>query len=139
MDQSLDTAIADDEAATPLSDIMAALGRTARKAARVLALAPGARRNDALRAGAQALRARESAVLHANAADVADARMAGVAASFLDRLTLDPGRVEAMARGLEEIAALPDPVGRVLERFERPNGLRIERVATPLGTVGGHL
>jgi glutamate-5-semialdehyde dehydrogenase len=82
------------------------------------------------------LRQRSVEILGANARDVAAAKAKGVAASFLDRLTLDGGGIEAMARGLEEIAALPDPVGRVLAHFERPNGLQIERVATPLGVVG---
>ena len=82
------------------------------------------------------MRENAGAILAANAEDVRDAKAAGTSGSFLDRLTLDAHRVEAMARGIEEIAALRDPVGRVLERFERPNGLRIERVSTPLGTIG---
>jgi glutamate-5-semialdehyde dehydrogenase len=122
--------------ATDTARLMAELGRGARRAARAVALAPSATKNAALRAAAAELRAHMPELLAANALDVADARGRGTAASFLDRLTLDPQRVEAMARGLEEIADLPDPVGRVLASFERPNGLLIERVATPLGVVG---
>lgn len=112
------------------------LGRDARQAARAVALAPAETKNRALRAAAAAIRDRSEAILAANRLDVADARTRGTAAAFLDRLTLDPARVETMALGVEEIAGLPDPVGRVLARFERPNGLIIERVATPLGVIG---
>ncbi len=112
------------------------MGRDARLAARAAALAPAKVKNQALRGAAMAIRDCCDAILAANRLDVADARARGAAAAFLDRLTLDPARVEAMARGVEEIADLPDPVGRVLARFERPNGLIIERVATPLGVIG---
>jgi len=122
--------------ATDTARLMSELGRGARRAARAVALAPSETKNAALRAAAAELRAHMRELLADNALDIADARERGTAASFLDRLTLDPQRVEAMARGLEEIADLPDPVGRVLARFERPNGLLIERVATPLGVVG---
>jgi len=115
---------------------MRLLGRAARKAARALALSSGATRDRALHAAAAAIRAQEAEILAANAQDVEDARARGTTGSFIDRLTLDEARVEAMARGLEEIAALPDPIGKVLASFERPNGLKIERVATPLGVVG---
>ena len=115
---------------------MLALGADARGAARRLGLAEAETKNIALRAAAAALRAREGDILAANAADVAEARARGLAASFLDRLTLTPPRIEAMALGVEAIAALPDPIGRVLASFERPNGLHIERVATPLGVIG---
>jgi glutamate-5-semialdehyde dehydrogenase len=123
----------------PASDIrgaMLAIGAQARKAARVLANAPAAAKSQALVAGANALRRRAGEILAANARDLAAAKAKGVAAAFFDRLLLNEARIEAMARGLEEIAALPDPVGRVLARFERPNGLAIERVATPLGVIG---
>ncbi|MBY6243590.1 glutamate-5-semialdehyde dehydrogenase [Methylosinus sp. Sm6] len=129
--QTIDTAAARD-----ISALMADLGRAARRAARAVALAPRAAKDAALRAAAAELRRRAPDILAANALDVADARARGTAASFVDRLTLDPARVEAIARGLEEIAELPDPVGRVLAAFERPNGLVIERVATPLGVIG---
>jgi glutamate-5-semialdehyde dehydrogenase len=115
---------------------MLALGAAARAAAREVALASPQAKTRALEAAAAAIRAGAAEILAANALDVADAKARGTAGAFIDRLTLDPARVEAMARGVEEVAALPDPVGRVLERIERPNGLVIERVATPLGVVG---
>ena len=125
---------------TPIADQvetqMRLLGRAARKAARALALSSGATRDRALNGAASAIRARQAEILDANAQDVADAAARGTAGSFIDRLTLDEARVEAMARGLEDIASLPDPIGKVLAAFERPNGLKIERVATPLGVVG---
>ena len=116
--------------------LMARLGREARKAAHTLSLASTGTKNHALRAAAAAIRANSDKFRAANALDFAAAKARGVAGSFLDRLALDAGRIEAMARGVEEIAALPDPVGRVLARFERPNGLLIERVSTPLGVIG---
>ncbi|WP_036289026.1 glutamate-5-semialdehyde dehydrogenase [Methylosinus sp. PW1] len=119
-----------------LSALMAELGAGARRASRAVALAPAETKNAALRAAAAELRRRTPELLAANALDVAEAKARGTAAAFLDRLTLDPARVEAMARGLEEIAELADPVGRLLASFERPNGLLIERVATPLGVIG---
>ncbi|MDJ0447316.1 glutamate-5-semialdehyde dehydrogenase [Methylocystis sp. JR02] len=122
--------------AKSLEAALAALGRAARKAARAVALAPAQVKDQALRVAASEIRRQSGAILAANALDVADARARGTAGSFIDRLTLDPGRVEAIARGVEEIADLPDPVGRLLARFERPNGLVIERVATPLGVIG---
>jgi glutamate-5-semialdehyde dehydrogenase len=126
------------EAATSgdVDAIMAEIGRNARRAARATALAPAQAKDLALREAAAELRRRAPSILAANALDVADARSRGAAAAFIDRLTLDPQRVDAMARGLEEIAALADPTGRVLATFERPNGLRIERVSTPLGVIG---
>ncbi len=119
-----------------VSDLMAGIGRRARAAARRLARATAADKVAALKAMAGEVRARAADILAANAADVAAMQENGAAASFIDRGTLDAGRVEAIARALEEIAALPDPVGRVLAAWTRPNGLRIERVATPLGVIG---
>ncbi len=116
--------------------LMADLGRRARRAARQVALATPEQKNAALAAMAGSLRARADAVLAANAADLAEAAAKGQTPAFIDRLTLDPDRLEAIAAAVESIAALPDPVGRVLARFERPNGLLIERVATPLGVIG---
>jgi glutamate-5-semialdehyde dehydrogenase len=115
---------------------MRAIGAEARAAARVIANAPAEAKTRALLAGARSLRARGAEILAANARDLAEARAKGLTPAFLDRLALDEKRIEAMARGVEEVAALPDPVGRILATFERPNGLRIERVATPLGVVG---
>jgi glutamate-5-semialdehyde dehydrogenase len=130
------TLIADTPQKAALEASLVALGRAARKAARAVALAPAEARNEALRVAAAEIRRQGETILASNALDVADAKARGTVGSFIDRLTLDPGRVEAIARGVEEIAALPDPVGRVLARFERPNGLIIERVATPLGVIG---
>ena len=115
---------------------MRAIGVEARRAARVLANASTDDKNAALREAAKALRASEGDILAANARDVSAAQAKGADAAFIDRLTLTPARVAAMAWDVEAIAALPDPVGRVLAAFERPNGLRIERVATPLGVIG---
>src|SRR6266702_5171185 len=112
------------------------LGRRARKAARVLALATPEQKNRALTAAAAHLRAKTPELLAANALDMAQARAKNLAAAALDRLSLDAARIGGMAQSLEDIAALPDPVGRLLETFVRPNGLRIERVATPLGVIG---
>ena len=123
------TALAD-EAARMLEG--AALA--ARQAAKVLAVAPGPQKDLALREAAAALRARAESVLAANAADLAAAP--DLTPAFRDRLTLNPARVEAMARGIEEIIDLPDPVGRVLAEWTRPNGLVIKRVAQPLGVIG---
>jgi glutamate-5-semialdehyde dehydrogenase len=115
---------------------MHALGAAARAAACQLALAPTEAKNAALRAAAAELRGATAAILEANQRDLATARGAGRPGSFLDRLALDAKRIEGMARGLEEIAALPDPVGAVVAAWTRPNGLRIERVRVPLGVVG---
>ncbi len=123
-------------AETPLEALMRDMGRKARHAAHVLALASDAQKSQALRAAAAALRSRAGEIQAANGEDMAAAQARGTAGSFLDRLKLDDGRIEAMARGLEDIANLPDPVGRVLAQFQRPNGLTIERVATPLGVIG---
>jgi len=122
--------------AEDLAAMMARLGRDARKAAHTLSLASTETKNHALRAAAAAIRANAEKIRAANAQDFSAAEARGVAGAFLDRLDLDAGRIEAMAKGIEEIAALPDPVGRVLARFERPNGLVIERVSTPLGVIG---
>jgi glutamate-5-semialdehyde dehydrogenase len=119
-----------------LGEVMDALGRAALEAARVLAGTPTATRNAALEAGAEAIRDRAAAILDANEADLAAATARGLGAALLDRLRLDPSRVEAMAAGLEQVGSLPDPVGRVLAEWERPNGLRIQRVSVPLGVIG---
>jgi len=119
-----------------VTGLMMDMGRRARAAARTLALAPAAQKDKALAAMAQALLAREQEILAANAEDVADARSSGISAAFIDRLTLDPSRVAAMAAGLDVVRGLPDPVGSVVERWTRPNGMQIERVRVPLGVVG---
>jgi glutamate-5-semialdehyde dehydrogenase len=115
---------------------MRAIGVEARAAARILANASTEQKNRALTAAARTMREGSADILAANARDLADAKAKGMAAAFLDRLTLNPARIEAMAQGLEAVAALPDPIGQVLATFARPNGLVIERVATPLGVVG---
>ena len=119
-----------------LRTVMSALGQRARRAAAVLAYAATDAKNLALTAAADALLAETAAVLAANATDVATARERGISSAFLDRLTLTPARVEAIARGLRDIAALPDPVGTVMAEWTRPNGLDISRVRTPLGVIG---
>src|SRR5450631_1319780 len=118
------------------ADVMAAIGQAARKAAQALSLASAGTKNLAIREAAGTIRTRAPDILAANERDMAAAKANGTASAFLDRLALDSPRVEAMAKGLEDIAALADPVGRILARFERPNGLVIERVATPLGVIG---
>ena len=115
---------------------MRAVGAEARSAARALANAPAVQKNRALTAAARILRDRGPDILKANARDLAEGKAKGLTPAFLDRLALNEARIEAIARGLEDVAALPDPVGRVLATFTRPNGLVIERVATPLGVVG---
>ena len=119
-----------------LKDSMLEAGRKARQAARSLALAPADAKNGALVTMAAMLRNFAAAILEANAVDVEAAEAAGKTGAFVDRLTLNTSRVDAMARGLEEIAALTDPVGDVIAEWTRPNGLRIERVRVPLGVVG---
>jgi glutamate-5-semialdehyde dehydrogenase len=122
--------------AADISKMMLDLGRRARASARTLALAPPEQKNAALIAAAEFLLGRKAELIEANAQDMAAARAKNLAPSMLDRLLLDDKRIESMAQSLIDIAALPDPVGRVLETFQRPNGLRIDRVATPLGVIG---
>lgn len=113
-----------------------AVGQQARAAARVLADAPADAKSEALVVAAKTLRARTTSILAANSEDLAAARARGTSGSLLDRLMLDAGRIDAIARGLEEIAELADPVGAVTAEWERPNGLRFQRVRTPLGVIG---
>ena len=120
--------------ARPEAAALATLALAAREAGVRLARAPGAARDAALRGAARAIRAGVTDLLAANAADLAAAP--NVTDAYRDRLTLTPARVEAMAAGLEAIAALPDPVGRLLAEWTRPNGLLIRRVAQPLGVIG---
>jgi glutamate-5-semialdehyde dehydrogenase len=119
-----------------LADAMQAMGADARKASRALAVAPADQKNEALHAMAAAIRSASSDLLAANEKDVADGHENGLTGAFIDRLTLTPERIEAMAAGIEAIAALDDPVGAVIAAWERPNGLKIERVRTPLGVIG---
>ena len=119
-----------------IAGLMGRLGADAKAAAAALAVTPGEAKDRALLAAAGALRETGSAILAANEADMSAGRGKGLSEPMLDRLQLDEGRVEAMARGLEEIAALADPVGEVLAQWARPNGLDISRVRVPLGVIG---
>ena len=115
---------------------MQVLGRQARAAQRAIALATPETKTRALLATADALRASAAAVLDANAIDLSAAHASGMAASFVDRLTLDASRLDAIAAGVADIAALADPVGTVLSAWTRPNGMQIERVRVPIGVIG---
>ena len=112
------------------------LGRAARDAARLVARSDTATRNRALAAMASELRARSADLIEANGADVAHARSEGRDAAFIDRLTLTPESVEQMARGLEDVAALPDPVGEISGRVRRPTGIEVARMRVPIGVIG---
>jgi len=125
-----------DDAGASLQAEMIAMGRAARAAAQALRLSDAAARTRAIAAMARAVRAQAAAILAANARDVAAAREAGLAPAMLDRLVLDEGRLEAVARALETVAAIPDPVGEEIARWTRPNGLDIARVRTPIGVIG---
>ena len=115
---------------------MRAIGAQARRAAALMARAAPAQKTSALRAAAAALRAGRAEILEENRIDLADAGQHALSPALVDRLMLDDKRVEAMASGLEEVAALPDPVGKELARWSRPNGLDIARVTVPLGVIG---
>ena len=125
-----------DDAGASLQAEMIAMGRAARAAAQALRLSDAAARTRAIAAMARAVRAQAAAILAANARDVAAAREAGLAPAMLDRLVLDEGRLEGVARALETVAAIPDPVGEEIARWTRPNGLDIARVRTPIGVIG---
>ena len=113
-----------------------AIGEKARQAARALALVSADQRVHGLREAAKALRHAADTILAANQEDCQDAIVRGTKGAFLDRLTLNPERLAAIATAVDDIASLPDPVGRILAAWEQPNGLKIERVATPLGVIG---
>ena len=117
-------------------DMMQALGQAARTASRILALATTEQKNEALRAMAANLRRSAADILAENARDLQAAKTKDLRTSFVDRLTLTPARIEAMAEGLEEIAALADPVGTVISKWTRPNGMEISRVRVPIGVIG---
>jgi glutamate-5-semialdehyde dehydrogenase len=112
------------------------MARAARAAVAGLAQAPAGQKALAISTAAQAIRARSSALIAANADDVTAARAAGISAALIDRLALDAGRVEAIAAGLDTVAGLPDPVGEVIKCWETGNGLHFERVRVPLGVIG---
>jgi glutamate-5-semialdehyde dehydrogenase len=116
--------------------IVAELGRRAKAAAAVLRNAGTDAKNKALTDGARLIRAERAAILAANARDISAAKAAGMSSALQDRLLLNEARIEAMAKGLDDIAALPDPVGAEIERWQRPNGLEISRVRVPIGVIG---
>ncbi|MEO1719363.1 MAG: glutamate-5-semialdehyde dehydrogenase, partial [Pseudomonadota bacterium] len=115
---------------------MSDIGARARAAARIIAVASTDQKNAALRAAAGALRTAKDHVLAANAADLDAAHANGMASAYIDRLTLTEPRIAAVAKSLDEIADLDDPIGSVIAEWERPNGLKISRVRTPLGVIG---
>jgi glutamate-5-semialdehyde dehydrogenase len=119
-----------------VTDLMAEIGQAARAAAAELAYASAERKHAALIGAAQAVWAAREAIIDANCEDVVYAEEKGLSAALIDRLTLDEGRIRGIVDGLRMVAELPDPVGRVLAEWDRPNGLHIKRVATPLGVVG---
>ena len=121
---------------TSLTVEMQAIGMAARDASRALREASDAVKTRALMTAAAAIRARKTEILGANARDIEAARAGGMAASLLDRLALTEARIEAMAKGVEDVAGQADPNGRELARWSRPNGLDIARVATPIGVIG---
>lgn len=119
--------------ATVLVERLAKAGRTAQRG---LATMPSPQRAEALRLGAAALRRAEPAILEANALDVADGTAAGLSSAMLDRLRLDPARIEAIAAAVEQVAALDDPVGQIIDETRRPNGMVLRRVRVPIGLIG---
>src|SRR5215475_11187056 len=124
------------EGSADIAAAMREIGHRARAAGHGLALAPAEQKNRALERMAAAVREQVSSILAANAEDVAEARAGGVAGAFLDRLSLDAARVEAIAAGIDVVRTLKDPIGIVTESWTRPNGMRIERVRVPLGVIG---
>jgi glutamate-5-semialdehyde dehydrogenase len=119
-----------------IAAIMLDMGAAARAAGRALAQATSADKDAAITGGAARIRDRQADILAANAIDVAAAKEKNISGAMLDRLILDDKRLEAMARGLEEVAALPDPIGTVLDERTRPNGLKISRIRVPIGVIG---
>ena len=124
-----------DDAALNLDALMREAGRRAREGAEALRLASAEARTAAIRGMARAIRGRANAILAANAEDQAAGRAADLTPAFLDRLTLDAERLEGIARAVDEVAAIPDPVGAVTAHWTRPNGLDISRVRTPIGVI----
>ena len=121
---------------TNVADLMADIGLKARDASRILGAVKAEQKNAALAAAAAALRANTGAIKDANAKDMDAAKAKGLSGAMLDRLELNDARIDAMAKGLEDIAQLNDPVGEIITSWTRPNGLQIERVRTPLGVIG---
>ena len=119
-----------------IAQVMMQIGRQARSAASALAKAGAEQKIDALRASAAAIRARSVEILQANALDMEAASARDLSGSMLDRLLLTEERIEAMATGVEQVAALDDPIGAIIAEWDRPNGLVIQRVRVPLGVIG---
>ncbi|MCX8999555.1 glutamate-5-semialdehyde dehydrogenase [Rhizobiaceae bacterium BDR2-2] len=128
--------MSDTVTAADIDSLMLGIGRRARAAARPLAFADTAAKDKALRLMADAIDASREEILAANARDLERARENGLSGAFLDRLTLNDARIAGISQGIREIAALADPVGETIAAWERPNGLKIERVRTPLGVIG---
>ena len=121
---------------TNIPELMHGIGEAAKDAARQLTTASAEVKNAALSGAAGALRRNQNRIMSENAKDMAFGEDKGLTKAMLDRLTLDEGRIEAMAKGLDDIIALPDPIGVITDTWERPNGLKIERRRTPLGVIG---
>ena len=119
-----------------IAEMMAGIGAGARAAASELARLTAGQKNQALLSAAQSIRTRKDEILEANARDMSAAKARQLSAALLDRLALDSGRIEGIASGIEEIAGLDDPIGQVMAEWDRPNGLRIQRVRVPLGVIG---
>ena len=128
--------ISEDKSTVSIAHMMDDIGRRARRSAAMLAGSTGEQRDAALRASAASIRQAAGGIAEANRRDLVAAEASGLSGAMLDRLMLDDGRIEAMASGIESIVTLPDPVGRVLAEWERPNGLNIQRVSVPLGVIG---
>ena len=124
------------EAEKSVADIMAEIGRKARIGAKALAIATSEQKSRALMVAAGAINAHRKAILAANAKDMAAAEAKGISKAFLDRLLLTDARIDGIIEAVKTIAALPDPVGATIAEWDRPNGLHIERVRTPLGVIG---
>ena len=124
------------ENALALVDTMAEIGRNARIGAKALALATSEQKRTALLTAAGAINAHRKAILAANAKDMAAAQSKGISSAFLDRLELTDARIDGIVEAVRTIAELPDPVGSIVAEWDRPNGLHIERVRTPLGVIG---
>jgi glutamate-5-semialdehyde dehydrogenase len=134
--KAVGVATAEAGTADDIAALMAAMGRRARAAMQVMGIAPAEQKNAALAAMAAAIRKSEATILAANSEDLKAANAAGISGAFVDRLTLNPARIAAMADGIDTVAALRDPVGEVIAEWDRPNGLHFERVRTPLGVIG---
>lgn len=121
---------------TTIQETIQQMGKQARAAAYHLAQLTADEKNTILRAMAAAIRNHAQILLEANALDLNEGRQKGLSTAMLDRLRLDPARIEAMAAGIDQVATLPDPVGQIIEKWNRPNGIHIEQVRVPIGTIG---